>query len=185
MTSRTVVGSIPEGVTGIFHWFNPSGRTMALASTQPLTEIVPGGKDERCSGLTTYHLPCQFVWKSESLTLLEVPWPVDACNRALFSLFIHFISVIRVSLHTLHHHQWWYVDGGKLLASCSCRLTLGKTRRRQLTDVCLKLTSGLRVTAIIGDDFGRSLRPADVWSANLLTATLNQEIRQHRELLLV
>jgi len=31
--------SIPDGVTGIFHWRNPSGRTMALGSTQPLTEI--------------------------------------------------------------------------------------------------------------------------------------------------
>jgi len=32
-------GSIPDGVVGIFHWHNPSGRTMALGSTQPLTEM--------------------------------------------------------------------------------------------------------------------------------------------------
>ena len=38
-TSRKVAGSIPDGVTGIFHWHNPSHRTMALRSTQPLTEI--------------------------------------------------------------------------------------------------------------------------------------------------
>ena len=31
--------SIPDGVIGIFHWHNPSGRTMALGSTQPLTEM--------------------------------------------------------------------------------------------------------------------------------------------------
>jgi hypothetical protein len=37
-TSRKVAGSIPDGVIEIFHWHNPSGRTMALASTQPLTE---------------------------------------------------------------------------------------------------------------------------------------------------
>jgi len=30
-------GSIPDGVTGIFHRHNPSGRTIALGSTQPLT----------------------------------------------------------------------------------------------------------------------------------------------------
>jgi len=30
----------PEGHG--FDWFNPFGRTMALGSTQPLTEIVPG-----------------------------------------------------------------------------------------------------------------------------------------------
>ena len=38
-TSRKVAGSIPDGVTGIFHWHYPSGRTMALRSTQPLTEM--------------------------------------------------------------------------------------------------------------------------------------------------
>jgi hypothetical protein len=33
------VGSIPDGVIGIFHWHNPYGRTMALGLTQPLTEM--------------------------------------------------------------------------------------------------------------------------------------------------
>ena len=33
------MGSIPEGVIGIFHLHNPSGRTMALGLTQPLTEM--------------------------------------------------------------------------------------------------------------------------------------------------
>jgi len=30
-------GSIPDCVTGIFHWHNSSGHTMALGSTQLLT----------------------------------------------------------------------------------------------------------------------------------------------------
>ena len=38
-TNRKVSGPIPDGVTGTFHWHNPSGRTMALRSTQPLTEM--------------------------------------------------------------------------------------------------------------------------------------------------
>jgi hypothetical protein len=38
-TSRKVAGSIPNDVTGIFHWHNPSGRTLTLELTQPLTEI--------------------------------------------------------------------------------------------------------------------------------------------------
>ena len=38
-TSRKVAGSIPDGVTGIFHWHNPSGCTVALGLTQPLTEM--------------------------------------------------------------------------------------------------------------------------------------------------
>jgi hypothetical protein len=32
-------GSIPDGVTEIFHKHNPSGCTMALGATQPLTEM--------------------------------------------------------------------------------------------------------------------------------------------------
>jgi hypothetical protein len=38
-TNRQVMGSIPDGVTGIFQWHNPSGYAMALGSTQPLTEM--------------------------------------------------------------------------------------------------------------------------------------------------
>jgi hypothetical protein len=35
-TSRKVAGSITDVIIGIFHWHNPSGRTMSLWSTQPL-----------------------------------------------------------------------------------------------------------------------------------------------------
>jgi len=38
-TSRKVSGSIPDGVSGMFHGRNPSGCTMALGSTQPPTEM--------------------------------------------------------------------------------------------------------------------------------------------------
>ena len=38
-TNRQVVGSIPDGFIGIFQRHNPSGRTMALGSTQPLTKM--------------------------------------------------------------------------------------------------------------------------------------------------
>jgi hypothetical protein len=37
--NRQVAVSIPDGVIGIFQWHDPSGRTMALGSTQPLTEM--------------------------------------------------------------------------------------------------------------------------------------------------
>jgi aspartate carbamoyltransferase regulatory subunit len=47
-TSRKIVGSIPDEVIGFFNWPNPSCRTMALVSTQPLTEMsirnLPGAK---------------------------------------------------------------------------------------------------------------------------------------------
>jgi len=38
-TNQKVMDSIPDGVNRIFYWHNPSGRTTALGSTQPLTEM--------------------------------------------------------------------------------------------------------------------------------------------------
>ena len=38
-TNPKVAVSIPVGFIGIFHWYNPSDRTMALGLTQPLTEM--------------------------------------------------------------------------------------------------------------------------------------------------
>jgi len=46
MTNALQIGrslvSIPVGVIGIFHRHNPSDRTLALESTQPLTEMSTG-----------------------------------------------------------------------------------------------------------------------------------------------
>jgi hypothetical protein len=58
VTCRKVAGSIPDYVIEIFLWHNPSGRTMALGLTQPLTEMSTRniswrGKGCRCIGLTT------------------------------------------------------------------------------------------------------------------------------------
>jgi len=84
-TSRKVADSIPHGVTGIFHWHNLSGRTMALGLTHPLTEMSTrniswGVKDGRCVGLTTYHFHVPTVLKSWGFNLLEPSRPVQACN---------------------------------------------------------------------------------------------------------
>ena len=74
--SRKIASSIPDGVTGIFHWHNPSGRNVAPRSTQPLTEMSTrnflggrGGKSGRCLGLTT--LPpscadCLQIWEPQT-----------------------------------------------------------------------------------------------------------------------
>ena len=64
-TNRKVAGSIPDGVIGIFHWHNPADRTMAMGSTQPLTEMstrrISWGKRGRCVRLTTLPPPCAVV----------------------------------------------------------------------------------------------------------------------------
>jgi hypothetical protein len=70
-TSRKVAGSIPDGVTGIFHWQNPSGRTMALGLTQPLTEM------STWNNLTTFM--CRLSWNlgaSTSWNLMGLSRPV-------------------------------------------------------------------------------------------------------------
>ena len=82
VTRRKVTGSIPDGVTAIFHWHNPSGSTMALGSTQPLTEMSTrnvslGGKGARCLGLTTLPPSCVYfleIWEPQpSGTLRACP----------------------------------------------------------------------------------------------------------------
>jgi hypothetical protein len=49
--------SIPDEVIGFFNWPNPSSRTMALGSTQPITEMstrnLPGGKGRPARELTS------------------------------------------------------------------------------------------------------------------------------------
>jgi hypothetical protein len=40
--TREGVGSIPDGVFGIFYWLNRSGRTATLGSAQLLKEISWG-----------------------------------------------------------------------------------------------------------------------------------------------
>jgi hypothetical protein len=39
ITSRKVTGLMPDGVIGIFHCLNPSGRIVARESTQPLPKM--------------------------------------------------------------------------------------------------------------------------------------------------
>jgi hypothetical protein len=68
-TNRKVAGSIPDGVIEFFH----SGHTMALGSTQPLTEIstrnISWSIGGRCVGLTSLQLSCPSV--AVVLTLVQ------------------------------------------------------------------------------------------------------------------
>jgi hypothetical protein len=53
-TSQKVASSIPNKATGFFNWPNPSSRTIALGSTQPLNEMStrnpPGDKGRPAHG---------------------------------------------------------------------------------------------------------------------------------------
>jgi hypothetical protein len=74
-SSRKVEDLILDGVNGIFHWRNP-GHTIALGSTQPLTEMsirnIPWGvKVAGTLGWQPCHVNARIVLKSGILTLLE------------------------------------------------------------------------------------------------------------------
>jgi hypothetical protein len=80
---------------GIFHWHNPVGRTMALGSTQPLTEmstrnISCGVKAAGAYDWQPYHLHMPIVVKSGCPDLLEPSGPVQACNGTALPLYRHF-----------------------------------------------------------------------------------------------
>jgi hypothetical protein len=71
-TNRKVAGSIPDGVIEFFIDINPSDRTMALGSTQPLAKmstgtisyfLEPSGPLQACNG-TALPLPLPVEFKS-------------------------------------------------------------------------------------------------------------------------
>ena len=89
-TSRKVAGSIPDGIIRIFHWHNPSRRSMALGLTQRLTEMNTRNiswavKVVGVYGWQPYHLHVPTVLKSRSLKLLEPSGSVQDCNGIALS----------------------------------------------------------------------------------------------------
>jgi hypothetical protein len=93
-TNRNVVGSIPGETIEILNWPKPSSRTIALGSTQPLTEIstknLPGGKGwpvRKAGNLTT-------LWASTArygnnftfFTSIRWKWVISFTSRSLCRL---------------------------------------------------------------------------------------------------
>jgi hypothetical protein len=58
-------GLIPDEVIEFFIWPNPSSRTMALGSTQPLTEMstrnLPGGKGRPAGEADNLYAICESI----------------------------------------------------------------------------------------------------------------------------
>jgi hypothetical protein len=66
-TSGKIAGSIPDIIGIYFDWSNPSSRTMALGTTQPVemcTRNLPGGKGQparKADNLTAIYEPTSFT----------------------------------------------------------------------------------------------------------------------------
>ena len=92
-TSRKVAGSIPDGIIGILHWYNSSGRTMALGLTQPVTDMSTRNISwgyrrpvRRADNLTTFM--CRLSWNlgtSTSWNSLDLSKPV----KGLLYLYLY------------------------------------------------------------------------------------------------
>ena len=88
----------------IFHWHNPSGCSMNLGLTQPLTEMSTrniyeggGGKFGQCVGLTTLVsscVDCFEIWKSHP------PGTIRACPGQYRDWFIFTNSVSHFTTHS-------------------------------------------------------------------------------------
>ena len=79
-TSPKIAGSIPNGIIATFHWHKPSGRTMYLGSTQPLTEMSTrniywrdnGGRGVWLTNLPPASTGCLESWEPQPPGTLRV-----------------------------------------------------------------------------------------------------------------
>ena len=105
-TRRKVAGSIPDGVTAIFHWHNPCGRTMTLGLTQPLTEMstrniswgVKAADALRADNLTTFM--CRLSWNLGTST----SWNPLVLSRPVMGLL--YLLPLPLRLTPIEHLSW-------------------------------------------------------------------------------
>jgi hypothetical protein len=88
-TSRMVTGSIPDCVVRIFHWQNPSCRTIALGLTQSLTKtstrnISWGVKATGALGWQSCHLHVRSAWNLGDSN----PWKIQGLSRPVMGLLL-------------------------------------------------------------------------------------------------
>jgi hypothetical protein len=93
-TSRKVPGSNPDEVDFFFNLPNPSSRTMAPGSTQPLTEMstrnIPGGKGRpslKADNLTAIWEPIVLKMWEPPRPVTEIPLPLPYIVKFLISNF--------------------------------------------------------------------------------------------------
>jgi hypothetical protein len=114
-TSRKVVGSIPESVTGFFHWHNSSGRTMTLGLTQPLTEMSTRnnswGKGGRCLGRTNFPPSLSLnpwastSWKPQGLSRPVMEFLYPHCTQTVSFWVCIFLRKHYVVMYVPRHIQ--------------------------------------------------------------------------------
>jgi hypothetical protein len=92
-TSRKVAGSIPNGVFEIFYWHNPSGRTMALGLTQPLTENSSRNISWGEGGVKADH-PTTFICRLSWTPGASTSWNPQGLSRPAMGLLYFALSLV-------------------------------------------------------------------------------------------
>jgi len=109
-TNPKVAGSIDDCVIGIFHWHNPSGRTMALGSIQPWRKWVPGifpggwrRPVRRADNLNTFM--CPMSWNLRART----SWNPQGLSRFVYGeLYLYLLHV--ENNRNILQYKWCYAD---------------------------------------------------------------------------
>ena len=125
-TNRNVAGSIPDGVIWMFHWNNLSDRTMALGSTQPLTEMCTrsifwGVKAAGAQGWPPYHhsgslsrnLGTLTSWNPLGATCMQWDWLTFIYTTLCVSLYIVLNRGVHGCVRDVLSHciEMWYWEG--------------------------------------------------------------------------
>jgi hypothetical protein len=169
-TNRKVAGLIPDGAIGIFHWHTPSGRTMALELTQPLTEMSTrntswGIKAAGASGWQPGHLHVPIVLKSWSLHLLETSEPLQACNG------------IALPLPHIGHHPGTWLQGVRKTA-VKYQITKARFKARnyriniRVGHMRPRPTASYTAIFPLSLSCMASLFPQNVWSQSIIVRVL-------------
>jgi hypothetical protein len=144
VTTQNVAGSFPDGVIEFFHWHHPSGSTMALGSTQPLTEMstrnIPWGWRRPVRRACHLHVP--IFLKSEILNLLEPSGSVKACKGKdrLSELIRHWshegllhpcpwMSLLHSSPEALHTKQAWALSASSARCNFARKIVIYERTR--------------------------------------------------------
>jgi len=104
-TNRKVAGSIPAGVIGIFHWPFPSGRSMALGSTQPLTEMctrsISWGLRRPVRKADNLPPSCAVVMKFGNLNFLEPSGHLGPVMGMIYLFIQKYYYFLQLSCHSM------------------------------------------------------------------------------------
>jgi hypothetical protein len=119
-TSRKVADSIPDGVIGMFHWYNPSGRTLwPWSNRNEYQEYFLGGKGGRCLGLTTLLSSC-----ADCLEMWEpqTPGTLRACPGLCRDTFFIYIFInSKCSFYMLCRVRVWIRQSKPFQVHSFCR----------------------------------------------------------------